>query len=138
MRVRIIRKADLSDGQTQSLRSRVQLDKHEFDSGPCAVWDNPPYKGNIFIALESATDDPIGILYRGCPNDALDVGWWLDSSFRGAGYGSEMIDRFASILKGEGVTRIGPITVDTYKGLYNEASAKLVRRLKAHFGQHIL
>ena len=60
--------------------------------------------------------------------------WWVDSAFRGQGYGADVIDLLATELKARGVKRIGRITIATHKGEFDTQSARLVRRLRDHFG----
>ena len=65
--------------------------------------------------------------------DGVKPGWWVDSAYRGQGYGGEVVDLLAATLKARGVTRIGWILIATHKREYDAQSGKLVRRLRRHF-----
>ncbi|MBT3045025.1 MAG: GNAT family N-acetyltransferase [Candidatus Thiodiazotropha sp. (ex Codakia orbicularis)] len=105
---------------------------HEFDKGPISNWSNPTSSSFLLVVVLDE-NNPIGLIYHGGPVDNHDVGWWIAKNFRRKGLGSLTMEVLASYLKGIGVTRIGNITIDTYDGKYNDASSKLVKKLKSHF-----
>lgn len=123
----------MNEEQACHLRARTAVEEHRGDPGPCRDWEMESLGWFIFIVLFNETTQPIGLLYRGGPKDTTSVTWWLDQKFRGRGIGNEVIDLFAHILKGEGVTRIAPIIIEPYRGQRNFASEKLALRLRAHF-----
>ena len=133
LRVSVVPRRSLNDEELRSLGERVAAPEHEYDKGPCAVWNTPSYLPNLYVVLESRSQGPIGILYADDSLTAINVGWWLDSLYRGKLYAGEAIDLFAAYLKENGVTGVGSILVDTNQGKYHEASSRLVARFKAHF-----
>ena len=133
MPVRIVPKTKLDKKASAYLRKRLAAPEHRLDHGPIQVWDSTGYCPNLFVAIESSLGIPIGVLYRAGQKSATDAGWWLDSRFRGRGYGSQMIDTLAALLKEEGVTGIGPIRVVTHAEDHHKASSRLVSRLRRHF-----
>ncbi len=133
MRVSIVAKSQLSEKQLRYLTDRISAPEHALDTGPRTVWHNESYGPNYYAIVLTETQTPIGTLYASGPDTHIDAAWWIDSRYRGEGYGSEAIDEFAALLKGKGVTGIGRILIDTYQGRYHDASSKLCARLKAHF-----
>ena len=132
-RLRIVDKQHLNPQQLQHLEWRLSLPEHKFDCGPGSVWGSTGYQPNLFAAILVASGDPIGVVYRaGLPNE-INASWWIDSKYRGKGYGSEMVDRLAERLKEEGATGIGDIVINTFRGEYDLASRQLVSRLKLAF-----
>ena len=132
-RVYVVPRSAVSAEATAYLAERFAVIEHQFDCGPLRVWQSAGYFPNLFVVFDVASDMPIGALYRAGLPDSIDAAWWIDSLYRGRGYGVEMIDAFVLMLKSEGVTKIGPIRVDTYNDEYDIASRCLVDRLKAHF-----
>lgn len=110
----------------------VSADEHKNDSGPIKNWASDASEEHLLVIL-LGDEVPVGIVHYGGIDSAKDVGWWIASEYRGRGYGNQAIDLLAQFLKRQGVTGIGKITIDTYQGLYNDASCKLVKRLKAYF-----
>ena len=123
----------LDENRISALNSRVAAPEHRFDNGPCNSWNTPSYFPCLYAISKSDPELIIGILYAGGPKTKIDVGWWLDSLYRGKGYASEAIDLLACHLKNSGVTGVGNILVDTFQGNYHDASSKLLARFKAHF-----
>lgn len=134
MRIEIVKKEKLNEEQTLHLRDRTAADEHRGDSGPRRDWEMESLSSFIFVVLLRETSMPVGLLFRGGPKEATSVSWWIDQKFRGRKIGYEMVDLFANILKGEGVTGIAPIPTEPYQGRQNIASEKLARRLRGHFG----
>ena len=94
-RLQIVDKHHLNPEQLQHLEWRLSLPEHKFDCGPGSVWGSTGYQPNLFAATLVASGEPIGVVYRaGLPNE-INASWWIDSKYRGKGYGSEMIDRLA-------------------------------------------
>ena len=134
MRISIIRKTQITKAQLDYLRKRVSLPEHAHDIGPCSNLDDDPYAPNLFIIVHNESQKPIGILHRGGPKEAIEVGWWIDSEYRGQGYGSEAVDLFAELLiEEEGVTGVGNIRVVTYGEKHTEESIKLRKKFIGHF-----
>lgn len=133
MRISIIPRSSLDERSILTLTKRIAAPEHAFDNGPCKFWSMPSYFPNLYAIMEIQSQVPIGILYASGLPTHIDAAWWLDSLYHGRGYASEAVDLFATYLKANGVTGVGPITVDTYQGKYNEASCRLTARFKAHF-----
>lgn len=132
MRLEIIPREKLTENQAAYLRERVAAKEHEGDPGP-KDWDKPYLSQFFFIVLYRESSQPIGILYRGLSKTNIRPSWWLDRKYRGRKLGYEMIDLFACELKKEGVTHIGSIPIESYRGQENIASEKLAKRLKRYF-----
>ncbi len=129
-RLRLVAKLNLTQEQLQHLDFRLSRPEHKFDCGPGSVWDSSGYQPNLFAVVLVASGEPVGVVYRsGLPNQ-INASWWIDSRYRGKGYGSEMIDRLAELLMEEGATGIGDIVINTFRGEYDLASRQLVSRLK--------
>ena len=97
------------------------------------MWRNPWQGLYAFVHIDS--DEVVGISEASGPPDGTVAGWWIDSRFRGKGYGAELVDLLAAHLKAKGVRGIGLIPIDTYRGEYHEQSSRLARRFKAHFAK---
>ena len=110
----------------------VSANEHKNDCGPTKNWFSDASEDHLLVIVIEE-EAPIGIIYYGGKNTAKDVGWWIASQYRRRNFGSQAIDLLAGFLKAQGVTGIGQITIDTYQGMYNEASSKLVIRLKEYF-----
>lgn len=129
--ISIIPKTELPKDKADDMQKRVEAPEHNHDRGPCTVWNDPGAQTNLFVAVDARTNTPIGILHRGGEKNNISAGWWMDSSFRGKGYGTAMVSEFARMLKKkEGVTGVSPILIDSFQGQYNEQSAKLATRFK--------
>jgi RimJ/RimL family protein N-acetyltransferase len=94
------------------------------------VWHT--YQCALYAFIEKDTGLPIAIAEASGRPVAV-PGWWIDTQFRGMGYGNELVDLLAARLKAEGVTGIGRIPIDTHRGNYNEQSTRLAERIRAHF-----
>lgn len=133
MRIAIVSRELLDSNCIAHLNGRIASPEHAFDNGPCQNWHHPAYYPNLYVAVLVETQVPVGILYAGGPESKIDAAWWIDASFRGRHFGSEIIDEFALLLKSKGVTGVGQILVDTFGGKYQEASSCLRARLQSHF-----
>jgi RimJ/RimL family protein N-acetyltransferase len=138
MRIKIIKRQNLNEEQVTDLRARTTADEHLHDPGPCHSWDMESLASFIFVVVLKETDKAIGLLYRGGPPNATSVSWWIDQRYRERGFGNEMVDLFATILKEEGVTGIAPLPIEPYQGQQNVASERLAARLRKHFNTQIL
>ncbi len=121
MRVEIVKRKQLTEEQFSLLRNRAMADIDWVRIGLFANW------------LDSDSNEPVGLLYRGGPPTATTVTFWLCDTIRGFGIGNNMIDLFAQILKQDGVTGIAPIHIEPYGGQQNIASENLVIRLRRYF-----
>lgn len=130
--IELIKKSLLNQSMTKKMNFLVELSAHKFDKGPILNW-SIPNSSEFLLVIVQDKENPIGIIYHGGPEYSHDVGWWLAQEYRGKRYGSQAIDILAEHLKGVGVTGIGSVTIDTYQGEYDEASSKLVQRLKQYF-----
>lgn len=131
MRLRIVLKSDLTEEQAKGLHERLIAPEHQFDSGAIHVWRNSWQGLYAFVHVELGV--VVGISEASGPLDGTVAGWWIDSRFRGEGYGGELVDLLAAYLKAQGVYGIGRIPIDTYRGEYHQQSSRLAQRLKAHF-----
>ena len=129
MRLAIVSKSQLTEGQSQYLSGRLVAPEHANDNGAIRAWSS---RQGLYAFICKQTNVPVGIA-EASGGPIRSPGWWIDSQFRGQGFGYELIDLLAEQLKSEGVTAIGPITIDTYLGLHHEASSKLAQRLRRHF-----
>jgi len=130
MRLEIVPKSKLTDFQTRHLNERLMAPEHKNDSGPCRVWNT--YQFALYAFVEKKVELPIGIA-EASGRPIATPGWWIDSKYRGKGYGNELVDLLATQLKSEGVIGLGKIPIDTHLGSYNEQSSRLARRIRAHF-----
>src|SRR5207253_644170 len=119
------------------LRDRTTADEHRDDGELCRTWEMESLASFIFVVFLKENNMPIGLLYRGGPPTATSVSWWIDLPLRRRGLGNEMVDLFATFLKGEGVTGIAPLPIEPYQGRQNIASEKLATRLRKHFDMRL-
>lgn len=132
-RIRITQKENLTPEQVQHLEWRLSQPEHQFDCGPPEIWDASGHEAQLFVALLVGNGEPVGLAYRAGSSDNVEAGWWIDSKFRGKGYGSELIDRLIEQLLRESVTGIGEIAIKTFRGEYDVASQRMATRLKLGF-----
>jgi len=132
MRLTIIFKNNLTEGQRQHLDKRLSALEHQNDNGPIRSWNI--YQKHLYAFINREMNIPIAIA-EASGRPISTPGWWIDSEFRGQGYGNELVDLLAGQLKTEGVIGIGPIPIVSYCGVYDEHSIKLVKRLRGHFGE---
>ena len=130
MRLYLVTKQELTEPQALHLIGRLAAPEHANDSGPCRVWST--YQSALYAFIHKETGVPIAIAEASGRPIAV-PGWWIDSKFRGMGYGNELADLLAAKLKSEGVIGIGRIPIDTYNGNYNEQSSRLVKKITACF-----
>jgi len=86
----------------------------------------------LFAFFEATSGQLVALVEASGINDVR-PGWWVDSTFRGRGYGNKVIDLLAQHLKARGVTRIGPMAITTHQQQYDQQSSKLAQRLRSHF-----
>jgi RimJ/RimL family protein N-acetyltransferase len=133
MRLVIMRRDMLSTKQTRDLESRLANPENQHDKGPPTVWDIYSHSSKQFFAFVlKDTRQAIGIVHVSISPNA-DAGWWIDSQFRGKGYGNELVDLLANRLKEIGYTSAEGITIDTFAGQYHNRSQRLRERFQAHF-----
>lgn len=131
MSVVIVPKSQLSTSQAKWIGDRLAAPEHADDSGPPKVWN--AYQHGLYAVIESESNKPVGLVEASGAKECVSPGWWLDSSFRGKGYGSKLVDALAVYLKAEGYTGVGRITIQTKGAIYDQASRALAKRFRAHF-----
>ena len=131
MRIEMFDKAALTPAQLAMIEARLSLPIHQHDEGPSRTWRTYA-PSSLFAFFESSSGQVVALVEALC-EDGVKPGWWVDSAFRGQGYGAEVVDLLAERLKARGVTRIGWILIATHKQQYDQQSGKLVRRLRRHF-----
>jgi RimJ/RimL family protein N-acetyltransferase len=127
----MVDKPDLSPAQLALIEARLSLPVHEHDEGPSRAWRT--YDPTTLYAYFEQSSGELVALVDANGQDDVKPGWWVDSAFRGRGFGAEVVDLLAAKLKARGVTRIGWILIATHKQEYDAQSGKLVRRLRRHF-----
>lgn len=132
MRLRLVPKNELPEQQRQHIDTRLAAPEHQFDGGPAQCWKI--YASYLYAFVHRELNLPIAIAEASGRPTAV-PGWWIDSQFRGQGYGYELVDLLAAYLKADGATDIGRIPIDTYNGVYNEQSTKLAKRLRERFAK---
>jgi Acetyltransferase (GNAT) family len=133
MHLSIFDKGKLTAAQADYLASRLLAPEHKLDHGPPSIWHiYDPSTLYAFTLLELGL--PIAIAEASGPVHAANPGWWIDSQFRGKGYGNELVDLLADRLKTKGYTGvIERIAITSPQPDYAEASRKMVTRFRAHF-----
>lgn len=128
MPIQIVSRSALSSDQVNHLTARAAL--HRGEPGPSNTWEWPAYAQNLYAILNE-NRIPIGIVYMvGSVGIPIDIGWWIDTDFRGRGYAGPAIDACAKLLKKRGATSVGHILIlDTCR----PRSAHLVERFLRHF-----
>jgi RimJ/RimL family protein N-acetyltransferase len=129
-RLELVPKAGLTEVQLAQLNGRLLATEHKDDSGPCRVWNT--YQFALYAFVEKQVGLPIAIA-EASGRPIATPGWWIDSIYRGKGYGNDLVDLLAVQLKSEGVTGLGTIPIDTHLGTYHEQSSRLARRIRGHF-----
>ncbi len=135
MAVRIVPKARVDNIVLAIISQRIAAPEHANDSGACKSWSNSNLINYFYVVFAGVANAqvPIGVLYADGPLDRTVPSWWLDSQYRGKGFGSQAIDAFAEELRARGVTGLGAIPIDTFAGKYHEQSCALARRIRHHF-----
>jgi hypothetical protein len=108
-RIRIVRKIDLNQPQLDILDHATAAAGSE--PGPSSVWHMPACLDKLRAIVLESTHTPIGLFHVGGPPEAIDVGWWIRSEYRGQGYCSEALALLADTLKAEGVTGLAKILI---------------------------
>jgi len=132
MRLVIVPKKELSDEQRRYLDERLAAPEHQNDKGPSQVWN--AYEGFLYAFIHKESNLPIAIA-EASGRPVATPGWWVDSKFRGQGYGNEVVDLLAEFLKTDGVTDIGAILIESYCNEYDEQSTRLARRIRNRFAE---
>lgn len=123
MNIEIIDKSDLDQDQLDHIEERISDKCHENDIGPCNCWNT--YANGLYAAIDRATNAIVALIEASGPVDAINPGWWVDSEYRGQGYGRAIVVELARFLKSRGYTGVGNIRIQTYRQQYDEASSKL-------------
>ena len=132
MRLVIVPKKELSDEQRRYLEERLAAPEHRNDKGPPQVWNK--YQDFLYAFVHKELTLPIAIA-EASGRPLASPGWWVDSKFRGRGYGNEVVDLLAEFLKTDGVTDIGAIQIESYCNEYDEQSTRLARRIRSRFAE---
>ncbi len=127
--ISLVPKLELGPELLGALTARIFASEHETDTGPRTVWHHPGYQDKFYAILLTEPRVAIGTIYVAGTSDHTDVAWWIDSLYRGKGYGRAAVEVLAAMLKVQGVRRIGPLPI---MGDY-EASRRLAKQLKSHF-----
>ena len=127
----IVAKSALSDAQTRFIEERLSAAEHANDNGPPKVWR--VYQQGLYAVVHTESSQPIGLVEASGSKDCISPGWWLDSDFRGKGYGTKLVDTLAAYLRAEGYTGAGRIEIQTHNHAYDIASQKLAERFQRHF-----
>ncbi len=126
----MIEKTGLSPSQLKLVEDRLSLPDHRDDLGPPKIWNH--YPSGLFAFFEATSGQLVALVEASGFND-VKPGWWIDSSFRGQGYGGKVVDLLAEHLKARGVTRIGSMAITTHQQIFDKQSIKLAERLRRHF-----
>ncbi|WP_221794634.1 GNAT family N-acetyltransferase [Oceanobacter mangrovi] len=125
--VKLVAKNRLSAAHLAYLNNRLQRPEHQNDSGPLKVWNI--YCHDLYAVILVKEDIPIGIV-EASGRPTCTPGWWIDSQYRGQGYGNYLVDELAEFLLVDDVENIGSIPVT---GQCASQSGKLAERLKHSF-----
>jgi RimJ/RimL family protein N-acetyltransferase len=126
----MLEKIYLTPAQSALIAERLADPVHQYDEGPCRVWNI--YQTGMLAFFEESSGQLVSLV-EASGHDEVRPGWWIDSAFRGRGYGHAVIDMLADYLKLRGVKRIGRMPIVTYCGRYDEQSSKLAQRLRKRF-----
>jgi RimJ/RimL family protein N-acetyltransferase len=132
MRLRIVRKDELTVEQSQYLDERLGAPEHKHDGGPPTVWHIYQRFLYAFVLIERGL--PIGIS-EASGRPVVVPGWWIDSKYRGQGYGRELVDLLAPYVRADGATSVGAISIQTYQCAYDAQSVRLVQRFHSQFAK---
>ena len=132
MRLVIVPKNELSDEQRRYLKERLAAPEHRNDKGPPHVWNTS--RAFLYAFIDKELNLPIAIA-EASGRPLATPAWWVDSKFRGQGYGNEVVDLLAEFLKTDGVTDIGAIQIESYCNEYDEQSTRLARRIRSRFDE---
>ena len=87
----------LSPAQLAVIEERLSLPIHLNDEGPSRAWRT--YDPAGLFAFFDAASGALVALAEAAGGDGVKPGWWVDSAFRGQGYGAEVVDLIAANLK---------------------------------------
>lgn len=124
------RKEDLTEDQLEFIEQRLQLPIHTKDIGVSKVWH---LYGTGFLAFFYEDSNRLIALIEASGHEVVRPGWWIDSDFRGQGFGKQIIDLLADHLKSRGVKAIGLMHITTHEQEYDIQSERLAIRLRSHF-----
>lgn len=120
-------KPELTLQQQQSVIARLSAPAHEKDNGPIRVWNT--YSHGLYAFFRILDREFIGIAESsGTP--LTTAGWWIDSRFRGEGYGNDLVDLLADTRRSEGVSGVTNSPIDSHLGQYAAASGRLMERFR--------
>ncbi len=125
MRIKLINKADLSGAELRKITNRLFAEEHRLDVSPSNIWPLQSFVGYLFVITLIDSNEPIGIVFLGFPDQGVGATWWVDSLYRHQGYGSEAMTLLAELLKADEFNE--PLVIAT--GEEGIASLKLVEKL---------
>lgn len=129
--LRIVLKEKLTSTQLDELHRRIEdCVGYEEECGPIKAWR--VFNRNLYAFVLLDANTPIAIA-EASGRPVCAPGWWIAPEYRGQGYGNELVDLLAQQLLADGVTKIGPILIQTPQGQFDEQSRRLVQRLRSHF-----
>jgi len=132
-RLIMLLKSDLSADQHRLVQARLSASEHEHDTGPIRVWK--VYEQGLYAFVRVADGAFIGLAESsGLP--LTTAGWWIDTEFRGMGYGNELVDLLAARRKSEGAEEVINSPIDSHLGQYDAASRRLMDRFREHLRPH--
>lgn len=123
MKIEILRKQDLNQDQINHINERISEECHKNDIGPCTCWNT--YANGMYAAIEKDSHEIVALIEASGPSHAVNPGWWVDSIFRGKGYGNVVVIELARYLKKQGYYGVGEIRIQTFQHEYDRASQKL-------------
>lgn len=125
-------KSELTEAQNAVIDARLAAPEHAWDSGPPNVWDSRQ-SPTLYAFFRKEDGAFVGLAEASGPSYFVSAGWWIDSKFRGQGYGGELVDLLAAHLKANGFTGVGRFPITTFQGAHDAASIAMAERFKAHF-----
>ncbi|GAB3266037.1 GNAT family N-acetyltransferase [Chitinimonas naiadis] len=127
VRLAMVEKPSLAPAYIAHLEKRLALPQHERDRGPASCWNK--YAQGIYAVMDVDLGKPVAIV-EASGVDHVEPAWWVDSEFRGKGYGSALIDVLVVHLRSRGVTRLGRIPIDSLVPEEAAASTRMAAKLR--------
>ena len=127
-RLVMLAKGALTPEQLAEVEERISLPEHRDDEGPTRGWRT--YSSGLYAFFQPDNGRLVALV---CGFEEARPGWWVDSAYRGQGYGGAVVDLLAARYKASGVTAIRWITIATRDHRYDRQSTRLAQRLRRHF-----